>query len=84
MVLLYPEPTLFTKHVFIPFNADAEKLADALMNDETLQQIAVQHGLRTANAGVMAKVAPPELVNVIDAPSYEILEAMINQISTAK
>jgi hypothetical protein len=88
MVLLYPEPTLFTKHVFIPFNADAEKLADALMNDETLQQIAVQHGLRTANAGLLAKttsfVAPPELVNVIDAPSYEILEAMINQVSTAK
>ena len=88
MVLLYPEPTLFTKHVFIPFNADAEKLADALMNDETLQQIAVQHGLRTANAGALAKTtsfdAPPELVNVIDAPSYEILEAMINQVSTAK
>lgn len=88
MVLLYPEPTLFTKHVFIPFNADAEKLADALMNDETLQQIAVQHGLRTANAGALVKttsfVAPPELVNVIDAPSYEMLEAMINQVSTAK
>ena len=88
MVLLYPEPTLFTKHVFIPFNADAEKLADALMNDETLQQIAVQHGLRTANAGALAKttsfVAPPELVNVIDAPSYEMLEAMINQIVTTK
>ena len=84
MVLLYPEPTLFTKHVFIPFNADAEKLGKALMEDEELQQIAVQHGLRTANAGVLAKVAPPELVNVIDAPSYEILEAMINQISTAK
>jgi hypothetical protein len=84
MVLLYPEPTLFTKHIFIPFNADAEKLADALMNDETLQQIAVQHGLRTANAGVLAKIAPPELVNVIDAPSYEMLEAMINQVSTTK
>ena len=88
MVLLYPEPTLFTKHVFIPFNADAEKLADALMNDETLQQIAVQHGLRTANVGALTKttsfVAPPELVNVIDAPSYEMLEAMINQVSTAK
>jgi hypothetical protein len=88
MVLLYPEPTLFTKHVFIPFNADAEKLGKALMEDEELQKIAVQHGLRTANAGLLAKgssfIAPPELVNVIDAPSYEMLEAMINQVSTAK
>lgn len=88
MVLLYPEPTLFTKHVFIPFNAEAEKLAEALVNDKTLQQIAVQHGLRTANAGLLVKgsklIAPPALVNVIDAPSYEMLEAMINQISSAK
>jgi hypothetical protein len=48
----------------------------------------VQHGLRTASAGLLAKgsqlIAPPALVNVIDAPSYEILEAMINQISPAK
>lgn len=88
MVLLYPEPTLFTKHVFIPFNANAEKLADALSTDSDLQKIAIQHGLRTANAALFAKgssfVAPPDLVNVIDAPSYEMLEAMINQVSTAK
>jgi hypothetical protein len=88
MVLLYPEPTLFTKHVFIPFNANAEKLADALVNNPELQKIAVQHGLRTANAALFAKgsrfVAPQDLVNVIDAPSYEILEAMINQVSPAK
>jgi hypothetical protein len=85
MVLLYPEPTLFTKHILIPFSADAEKLADALVNDETLQQIAIQHGLRTANMASLAKdnkfVVPPALVNVIDAPSYEMLEAMINQIT---
>jgi hypothetical protein len=82
MVLLYPEPTLFTKHIFIPFTADAEKLAEALVNDETLQQIARQHGLRNANmASASNFAAPPALVNVIDAPSYEMLEAMINQIS---
>jgi hypothetical protein len=88
MVLLYPEPTLFTKHVFIPFNADAEKLADALVNNAELQAIAVQHGLRTANVAVFAKgnqfKVPPDLVNVIDAPSYEMLEAMIKQISAEK
>jgi hypothetical protein len=88
MVLLYPEPTLFTKHIFIPFNPQAEKLADALMNDATLQKIAIQHGLRTSNGGLVTKgdsfVTPPELVNVIDAPSYEVLEAMINQVSVAK
>jgi hypothetical protein len=87
MIPLYPEPTLFTKHIFIPFNADAEKLADAL-NSEELQKIAAKHGFRTNNAALFAKgkniAALQELVNVIDAPSYEMLEAMINQISTAK
>jgi hypothetical protein len=86
MIPLYPEPTLFTKHVFIPFNADAEKLADALMTDPELQKIAVQHGLRTPNTALFSKeklaVVPQDLVNVIDAPSYEMLEAMISQISS--
>jgi hypothetical protein len=87
MVLLYPEPTLFTKHIFIPFNSEAEKLADALSNDEALQQIAIRHGFRTTNASASKDssfVAPLELVNVIDGPSYEMLEAMIRQVSTAK
>ncbi|MDP3007439.1 MAG: hypothetical protein Q8N30_00015 [Methylococcales bacterium] len=87
MVLLYPEPTLFTKHIFIPFNEDAEKLGRALMEDEELQKIAARHGLRTVNVSAAKDsnfIAPPDLVNVIDAPSYEILEAMINQITASK
>lgn len=86
MVLLYPEPTLFTKHIIIPFTPEGEKLAEALANDETLQKIAIQHGLRTANMGVLSKnnhfTIPPDLVNVIDAPSYEMLESMIKRITT--
>ncbi|MFZ2725006.1 MAG: hypothetical protein WAX77_02010 [Methylococcaceae bacterium] len=82
MVLLYPEPTLFTKHIFIPFNADAEKLADALVNDENLQQIANQYGLRTTKVNNKSNnfITPPTLVNIIDEPSYDLLEAMINRI----
>lgn len=88
MIPLYPEPTLFTKHIFIPFNADAEILADALANNPDLQKIAAKHGFRTTNAALFAKgkniAGLQDLVNVIDAPSYEMLEAMINQISPAK
>jgi hypothetical protein len=87
MILLYPEPTLFTKHIFIPFNEDAEKLGKALMEDDELQKIAARHGFRTVNVSAAKDgnfIAPPDLVNVIDAPSYEILEAMINQITASK
>lgn len=86
MVLLYPEPTLFTKHIIIPFTPDGEKLAQALANDETLQKIAIQHGLRTPNMRILSTTShfniPPDLVNVIDAPSYEMLESMIKRITS--
>jgi hypothetical protein len=86
MVLLYPEPTLFTKHIIIPFSPEGEKLAEALTTDETLQKIAIAHGLRTANMATLIKGThyknPPDLVNVIDAPSYEMLESMIKRITS--
>lgn len=82
MVLLYPEPTLFTKHILIPFTTEAEILAAALIGDVTLQTIANRHGFRTAIIGKNNHlVALPTLVNVIDEPSYELLETMIKRIT---
>lgn len=98
MIILYPEPTLFTKHIFIPLSINSEKLSDALMNDSELKKIAVRYGFRTSNTGEVIEeynrdvlngnsksgfmLAPPELVNVIDAPSFEILEKMITKITS--
>lgn len=83
MVLLYPEPTLFSKHILVPLTANGETLAAALEQDETLQQIAQRYGFRTAHSAAANSrtAALPSLVNVIDEPSYDILEAMINQIT---
>jgi hypothetical protein len=82
MVLLYPEPTLFSKHILIPLTANGETLAAALEQDETLQQIAQRYGFRTAHSAANSRTAAlPSLVNVIDEPSYDILEAMINRIT---
>ncbi len=87
MVLLYPEPTLFTKHVLIPFSENGSKLGEALNNDETLQKIATQHGLRTQNIALFRNFiknkklpVPDSLVNIIEPPSYEVLEKMIQKI----
>ncbi|MEI4913969.1 hypothetical protein Q8G39_28370, partial [Klebsiella pneumoniae] len=41
MLLLYPQPTVFTKHIFIPFDAKGDKLGDLLANDPDLQRLAV-------------------------------------------
>ena len=87
MVLLYPEPTLFTKHVLIALNKKGEKLGEALKHDEALQQSATNHGLRTDNIRLFnnfvkqnKQKVPVSLVNVIEPPSYEILERMIQMI----
>ena len=89
MVLLYPEPTLFTKHILIPFTEPGEKLGTALTEDPELQRLAIEHGFRNHDTkGFRAfvnghRLAVPEtLVNVIEAPSYEILEGMIQRIET--
>ena len=87
MVLLYPEPTIFTKHILVPFNTGGEKLGEALTTDPELQRLAIEHGLRNDDVGSFKQfvkqhnlAVPDRLVNVIEPPSYEILERMITLI----
>lgn len=87
MVLLYPLPTLYTKHVVVPFNPKGDRLGELMTTDPKLQQLAVEYGYRTSipehfAAFVKSKnlEAPDSLVDVIDPPSYELLEKMIKSI----
>lgn len=90
MVLMYPVPTIFTKHVFIPLSTAGEKLAQALSTDPELQKLAIEYGFRNDNLAYFREftathgVALPEsFVDVIDPPSYEVLEGMIQTIEQA-
>ena len=87
MVLLYPQPTLYTKHILVPFTDNGSKLGELLANDAELQRLAADYGYRTAAPALFAEFlkarklsAPVTLVDVIDPPSYEILERMIQAI----
>ena len=87
MVLLYPRPTLYTKHIFVPFSEKGERLGQLLAGDPDLQKMAARHGYRTANREYFDDFlkekhleAPGTLVDVIDPPSHEILERMIQAI----
>jgi len=87
MVLLYPEPTIFTKHTLLVMTEGGEKLGEALTTDPVLKKLAVEHGLRNDEVAAFRaftkehKLAVPEsLVNVIEPPSYEIIEKMITTI----
>ena len=87
MVLLYPEPTIFTKHILIPFNDKGDRLGMALANDPELQKLAIEHGFRNRDAAGFRNfvkshnlIVPDTLVNVVEPPTYEILEQMIVMI----
>lgn len=87
MVLMYPEPTIFTKHILIPLTPAGEKLGEALETDPELQRLAVEYGLRTNDVALFRDFTsslnialPDTIVDVVEPPSYEVLEGMIQQI----
>jgi hypothetical protein len=87
MVLFYPQPTIFTKHTLVPFTEAGRRLGELLATDPELQKMAVRYGYRTSDpeqfTSFLAEkklAAPAVLVDVVDPPSYEMLEYMIKAI----
>jgi hypothetical protein len=87
MVMLYPVPTVYSKHVLVPFDDKGRQLGEALERDPELQSLAHEYGFRTGGdvkgPEVWAKQGihtPPVLVDVVDPPSHEWLEKMITSI----
>jgi hypothetical protein len=87
MVLMYPRPTVFSKHVLVPYTPAGARLGAALESDPKLRELAHEYGFRTggdsrgpelwAQRGIKV---PDPLVDVIDPPSHEWLERMIQAI----
>ena len=87
MVLLYPKPTLFTKHVLVPFTPGGVRLGELLANDPELQRLAARQGYRTGNPDLFAAYlkeasleAPLNLIDVVDPPTFELLERLIDAL----
>jgi hypothetical protein len=87
MVVIYPRPTVYSKHVLVPYTPAGARLGQALETDPALGDLEHEYGFRTggdikgpevwARQGVKA---PDVLVDVIDPPSNEWLERMIQGI----
>ncbi len=87
MVLMYPKPTVFSKHVLVPYTAAGARLGAVLETNPKLHDLAHEYGYRTGGDSkgpeVWAKrgiVVPEVLLDVIEPPSYEWLERMIKTI----
>jgi hypothetical protein len=89
MVLMYPKPTVYSKHVLVPYTPAGERLGAALESDPALRDLAHEYGFRTGGDSKGPEIwakrginVPPVLVDVIDPPSHEWLERMIQAIET--
>jgi hypothetical protein len=87
MVLMYPTPTIYSKHTIVPLTPAGDRAGRLLMTDPDLQRLAIKYGFRTSDTTAFNKfvsthkiVLPQTLFNVIEPPSYESLESMISAI----
>lgn len=87
-VLVYPSPTVYAKHTLVPLDAKGDSIGRLLSTDSTLQHLAVAYGFRINDAAYSHSFATahhiadlPSLTNVIDPPTFENLEYLINGIS---
>jgi len=88
MVLIYPQPTIVNKVVFVSMNERAKALGELLGTNAELQRIAVEYGFRIADTGVFMQavkntgLAVEERVSqVIDPPAFELMAEMIDVVA---
>jgi hypothetical protein len=84
MVLMYPNPVVLSKQTLVPLKPNGDRIGRLLMDDPELQRLAVKYGFRTNDQAAFSSylksrgvAQPPQLVNVIEPPAFEPLEAMI-------
>ena len=88
MVLIYPQPTIFNKVVFVSLNERSKKLGELLSTHPELQRLAIDYGFRTADTAQFAQVArsvglsvDERITQIIDPPSFEIMAEMIEAVA---
>lgn len=87
MLLMYPVPTVLSKHTLVPLKPSGDKVGRLLSTDPELQRLAARYGFRTADAAQFTKVAAEHkipvtanLINVVDTPSYDTLEHLLQGV----
>lgn len=90
MKLLYPSPTVLSRHALVPLNDDGDRVGQLLSTDPQLQALAAEHGFRTGDAAkfdavTVANDVPVarDLIDVVDIPAYETLENLLNGVANS-
>ncbi|AIT61016.1 hypothetical protein [Corynebacterium doosanense] len=87
MTLAYLSPTTLSNHSVVAFSDGGSEVARLLREDPELQRLAAAHGFRTNDPAVFGATLqehgvaePPPLYDVVDTPSYEVLEELIQRV----
>ncbi|MBP2704066.1 hypothetical protein JOL79_09620 [Microbispora sp. RL4-1S] len=87
MRLLYPAPTMLSKHTLVPFTDTAAEVGRLLQEDPQFAGLEARFGFRTSDPKVFAGLVsaakapiPPGLVDVVEPPTYDHLEQLISAI----
>jgi hypothetical protein len=88
MVLMYPQPTIVNKIVFVAMSDRARLLAERLAADKTLQAVALEQGFRTGDTAAFTAAAEKaglavdvRMNQVIDPPGFDLMFEMIDIVS---
>ncbi|MFS8975900.1 hypothetical protein PO002_15560 [Cupriavidus necator] len=90
-VLLYPTPTVYTKHVLVPLSERGIALGKLLVSNPELRAIAVEYGFRTNDTAHFEKAVvtkmpfvPKEILDVADPPTFDMMEQLLKRIASSR
>jgi hypothetical protein len=90
-VMLYPTPTVYTKHVLVPLSARGEELGRLLTTNPQLREIAIEYGFRTDDADLFDKTVvskmpfvPKQILDVAEPPTFDMLETLLKRVGDAR
>ncbi|KAB1643485.1 hypothetical protein [Gulosibacter chungangensis] len=95
MVLAYPTPSIFSVHTGVTFSEAGQEVMELLETDPELATLLAEHGFRPQGQNAAAfqtfldkqqltdYPTTSEFVNLAVEPSYEVLDALLAQISSA-
>lgn len=82
IIILYPEPTVWSSHVFISLNKNTDKVADILLEKEVQSIAWKKHGFRTPDADVTkdskVKGIAPSVTKIMPTPDSETMLKLID------
>ena len=90
MVLLYPAPTILSKHTLVALTDNGARFAQVMTSNDKIVSIAHHYGFRTQDNTELFSLVdahklaiPHTVVDVIDPPTFDILERLIGRIDAA-